>query len=50
MPPESPPVSHGLPPRPGIKRKADVCPRCHCLHLNAGEVARCREVQYEQKS
>lgn len=31
-----------MPPRPGIKRLADACPRCGCLHLNQAETDACR--------
>lgn len=42
-----------FPPRPGIKtvrRLADACPRCRCLHMSADDATRCRQAnaQHEQ--
>lgn len=38
-----------LPPRPGIKRKADVCPRCASIHFTAEQDAICRQNAREQR-
>lgn len=40
-----------LPPRPGIRRMADLCGRCGCLHISKAEADDCRHKNFcrEQK-
>lgn len=43
---ETHPAAH-LPPRPGIKtvrRLADTCPRCRCMHLTVEAAQACRSM------
>lgn len=38
-----------LPPRPGIKRLADVCPHCHVIHGNAESLQACRSLRTQRE-
>lgn len=37
-----------LPPRPGVKRKADVCPKCRGIHFTLEQDTLCRQQAREQ--
>lgn len=38
-----------LPPRPGVKRLADVCPHCHVIHGNQASLQACVSLRAQRE-